>query len=109
MWAPVETQSMPMPANYGALSLRGIRGKRPAARWTYGWGELDTWSMPYACTIHKSQGSEYPLWSSGPAHTPALRHAAAPNSRVRTPASPCGKASWWCWYGGRRKHLRWGR
>jgi exodeoxyribonuclease V alpha subunit len=27
---------------------------------TYGWGELDTLVPAYACTIHKSQGSEYP-------------------------------------------------
>jgi exodeoxyribonuclease V alpha subunit len=26
----------------------------------YGWGELDTLVPAYACTIHKSQGSEYP-------------------------------------------------
>ncbi|WP_233130348.1 ATP-dependent RecD-like DNA helicase [Synechococcus sp. 1G10] len=27
---------------------------------TYGWGELDNLVPAYACTIHKSQGSEYP-------------------------------------------------
>ena len=27
---------------------------------SYGWGELDTLVPAYACTIHKSQGSEYP-------------------------------------------------
>ena len=27
---------------------------------TYGWGELDQLVPAYACTIHKSQGSEYP-------------------------------------------------
>jgi exodeoxyribonuclease V alpha subunit len=27
---------------------------------TYGWGELDALVPAYACTIHKSQGSEYP-------------------------------------------------
>ncbi len=27
---------------------------------TYGWGELDNLMPAYACTIHKSQGSEYP-------------------------------------------------
>jgi exodeoxyribonuclease V alpha subunit len=27
---------------------------------TYGWGELDALVLAYACTIHKSQGSEYP-------------------------------------------------
>ena len=27
---------------------------------TYGWGELDALMPAYACTIHKSQGSEYP-------------------------------------------------
>ena len=26
----------------------------------YNWGELDTIVLAYACTIHKSQGSEYP-------------------------------------------------
>ena len=26
----------------------------------YGWGELDNLFPAYACTIHKSQGSEYP-------------------------------------------------
>ena len=26
----------------------------------YGWGELDQLVPAYACTIHKSQGSEYP-------------------------------------------------
>jgi exodeoxyribonuclease V alpha subunit len=26
----------------------------------YGWGELDHLVPAYACTIHKSQGSEYP-------------------------------------------------
>ncbi len=26
----------------------------------YGWGELDNLAPAYACTIHKSQGSEYP-------------------------------------------------
>jgi exodeoxyribonuclease V alpha subunit len=25
----------------------------------YGWGELDTLVPAYACTIHKSKGSEY--------------------------------------------------
>jgi exodeoxyribonuclease V alpha subunit len=27
---------------------------------TYGWGELDNLVPAYACTIHKSQGSDYP-------------------------------------------------
>jgi exodeoxyribonuclease V alpha subunit len=27
---------------------------------SYGWGELDTLVPAYACTIHRSQGSEYP-------------------------------------------------
>jgi exodeoxyribonuclease V alpha subunit len=27
---------------------------------TYGWGQLDYLLPAYACTIHKSQGSEYP-------------------------------------------------
>jgi len=27
---------------------------------TYGWGEIDNLVPAYACTIHKSQGSEYP-------------------------------------------------
>jgi exodeoxyribonuclease V alpha subunit len=27
---------------------------------TYGWGELDNLVPAYACTIHKSQGNEYP-------------------------------------------------
>jgi exodeoxyribonuclease V alpha subunit len=31
---------------------------------TYGFGELDTLVPAYAATIHKSQGSEYPLWLS---------------------------------------------
>jgi exodeoxyribonuclease V alpha subunit len=35
----------------------GIAGSRAVV---YGWGELDHLVPAYACTIHKSQGSEYP-------------------------------------------------
>ncbi len=41
----------------------------------YGWGELDHLVPAYACTIHKSQGSEYPAVVIPPAHA-ALRDAA---------------------------------
>jgi exodeoxyribonuclease V alpha subunit len=35
----------------------GMAGHREVV---YGWGELDHLVLAYACTIHKSQGSEYP-------------------------------------------------
>jgi len=35
----------------------GVQGSRVVV---YGWGELDHLVPAYACTIHKSQGSEYP-------------------------------------------------
>jgi exodeoxyribonuclease V alpha subunit len=38
-------------------SEAGAAGSRVVV---YGWGELDTLVPAYACTIHKSQGSEYP-------------------------------------------------
>ncbi len=38
-------------------SEAGIQGSRVVV---YGWGELDHLVPAYACTIHKSQGSEYP-------------------------------------------------
>jgi exodeoxyribonuclease V alpha subunit len=38
-------------------SEAGIQGSRVVV---YGWGELDHLLPAYACTIHKSQGSEYP-------------------------------------------------
>jgi exodeoxyribonuclease V alpha subunit len=38
-------------------SEAGIAGSRVVV---YGWGELDHLVPAYACTIHKSQGSEYP-------------------------------------------------
>jgi exodeoxyribonuclease V alpha subunit len=38
-------------------SEAGVAGSRAVV---YGWGELDTLVPAYACTIHKSQGSEYP-------------------------------------------------
>ena len=38
-------------------SEAGAAGSRAVV---YGWGELDTLVPAYACTIHKSQGSEYP-------------------------------------------------
>jgi exodeoxyribonuclease V alpha subunit len=38
-------------------SEAGAAGSRAVI---YGWGELDTLVPAYACTIHKSQGSEYP-------------------------------------------------
>jgi exodeoxyribonuclease V alpha subunit len=38
-------------------SEAGVVGSRTVI---YGWGELDTLVPAYACTIHKSQGSEYP-------------------------------------------------
>jgi exodeoxyribonuclease V alpha subunit len=38
-------------------SEAGISGSRAVV---YGWGELDHLVPAYACTIHKSQGSEYP-------------------------------------------------
>ena len=38
-------------------SEAGVAGSRGVV---YGWGELDTLVPAYACTIHKSQGSEYP-------------------------------------------------
>jgi exodeoxyribonuclease V alpha subunit len=38
-------------------SENGAAGVRAVV---YGWGELDTLVPAYACTIHKSQGSEYP-------------------------------------------------
>ena len=38
-------------------SEAGVQGSRLVV---YGWGELDHLVPAYACTIHKSQGSEYP-------------------------------------------------
>ncbi|MEY4759018.1 MAG: hypothetical protein RLZZ274_998 [Cyanobacteriota bacterium] len=38
-------------------SETGVQGSRVVV---YGWGELDHLVPAYACTIHKSQGSEYP-------------------------------------------------
>jgi exodeoxyribonuclease V alpha subunit len=38
-------------------SEAGVAGSRAVV---YGWGELDHLVPAYACTIHKSQGSEYP-------------------------------------------------
>jgi exodeoxyribonuclease V alpha subunit len=38
-------------------SEAGVQGSRVVV---YGWGELDHLVPAYACTIHKSQGSEYP-------------------------------------------------
>jgi len=38
-------------------SEAGVQGRRVVV---YGWGELDHLVPAYACTIHKSQGSEYP-------------------------------------------------
>jgi exodeoxyribonuclease V alpha subunit len=38
-------------------SEAGVAGSRTVV---YGWGELDHLVPAYACTIHKSQGSEYP-------------------------------------------------
>ena len=38
-------------------SEAGVQGSRVVI---YGWGELDHLVPAYACTIHKSQGSEYP-------------------------------------------------
>lgn len=38
-------------------SEAGVQGSRTVI---YGWGELDHLVPAYACTIHKSQGSEYP-------------------------------------------------
>ena len=38
-------------------SEAGVQGSREVV---YGWGELDHLVPAYACTIHKSQGSEYP-------------------------------------------------
>jgi len=38
-------------------SEAGVAGSRAVV---YGWGELDNLMPAYACTIHKSQGSEYP-------------------------------------------------
>jgi exodeoxyribonuclease V alpha subunit len=51
----------------------GTAGSRAVV---YGWGELDHLVPAYACTIHKSQGSEYPAVVIPAAH-PALRDAAA--------------------------------
>ncbi|HYP03866.1 MAG TPA: ATP-dependent RecD-like DNA helicase [Cyanobium sp.] len=42
-------------ADNGELTVR-LDGREV----TYGWGELDHLVPAYACTIHKSQGSEYP-------------------------------------------------
>ena len=38
----------------------GEAGGNDGREVTYGWGELDNLVPAYACTIHKSQGSEYP-------------------------------------------------
>jgi len=62
--------------------------------------KLDNLVPAYACTIHKSQGSEYPLWSSpcSPSTTPMLQRNLVYTGITR------GKQlvdAWW----GRRKAL----
>jgi len=50
-------------ADASELTVRfpsGESGSSDGREVTYGWGELDNLVPAYACTIHKSQGSEYP-------------------------------------------------
>jgi len=49
-----------MPANWRCATPPGKPGGFDSREVTYGWGELDNLVPAYACTIHKSQGSEYP-------------------------------------------------
>ncbi len=49
--------SVLFPSSEAPSSEAGIAGSRAVI---YGWGELDHLVPAYACTIHKSQGSEYP-------------------------------------------------
>jgi exodeoxyribonuclease V alpha subunit len=67
----------------------------------YGWGELDTLVPAHACTIHKSQGSEYPavVIPLLRQHYPMLQH----NWCTRTSPAASG---WWCW-SARRRPWRW--
>ena len=45
---------------YGEPVRRGDTIVIPVAQVAYGFGELDELALAYACSIHKSQGSEYP-------------------------------------------------
>ncbi|MEA5414328.1 ATP-dependent DNA helicase [Synechococcus sp. BA-132 BA5] len=50
-------------ADTSELTVRypsGEAGGHDGREVTYGWGELDNLVPAYACTIHKSQGSDYP-------------------------------------------------
>jgi exodeoxyribonuclease V alpha subunit len=49
--------SVLFPSSEAPSSEASIAGSRAVV---YGWGELDHLVPAYACTIHKSQGSEYP-------------------------------------------------
>ena len=58
---------------------------------TFVFGELDTLVPAYAATIHKSQGSEYPV-RRDPRDDPALRHATAqPDLHWRHPGQEAGR------------------
>ena len=53
---------------------------------TYGFGELDALVLAYAATIHKSQGSEYPLAGGrGGRHGPCADSCSAVNSNEARP------------------------
>ena len=68
------------------------RPLRRARRSTYDFSELDELVLAYACTIHKSQGSEYPAVVI-PVHT--QHYMLLQRNLLYTAITRAG--SWWCW------------
>nr|WP_254980204.1 ATP-binding domain-containing protein [Cyanobium sp. ATX 6A2] len=52
----IDADASELTVRYPSSEAGGCDGREV----TYGWGELDNLVPAYACTIHKSQGSEYP-------------------------------------------------
>jgi exodeoxyribonuclease V alpha subunit len=52
----IDSDASELTVRYPSGEAGGFDGREV----TYGWGELDNLVPAYACTIHKSQGSEYP-------------------------------------------------
>ena len=52
----IDADASELTVRYPSEEAGGFDGREV----TYGWGELDNLVPAYACTIHKSQGSEYP-------------------------------------------------